>query len=296
MTRPSLRLRLLNFFMRYLAKPQLTYFGTPERAQRSFERSAPFMFSTPKGTQVSDGGPFARITNGTPKPDQAVLYIHGGAFAAGSRESYRAMGGRLAKRTGASVFVADYPKLQTTPFPAAPNAVLAAWDQLLADGWKPHQIVIAGDSAGGNLVFGLLATVLQRGERPAGVLAFSPWTDLTLSGETIQSNATSDPILPASRMVEAVEMYLDGADPNLPLASPLFADFPNPPPVLIQVGASEVLLSDAQRMADKLGGTLDVWENVPHVWQLFDGRLPEANAAMRVAATFIQTSLANAKR
>lgn len=279
-----------------LVKPQLARFGTPDRAARNFERTAPLLFSTPKGTIVADDGPCARVTWGTPNAGQAVLYLHGGAFVAGSRHSYRAMAGRIAKRTGATVFVADYPKLQQAPFPAAPHAVLAAWDHLLDQGWEPHQIVIAGDSAGGNLVFGLFATVLQRGQRPACVVAFSPWTDLTLSGDSIQTNAKSDPLLPTSRMVEAVELYLDGADPSHPLASPLFADFPNPSPTLIQVGATEALLSDAQRMADKLGATLDVWDHVPHVWQIFDGRLPEANAAMRAAATFIQTSFANAKR
>ncbi len=294
--RPSFRLRVLTFFMRYMVKPHLARFGTPDRAQRNFERMAPLLFSTPKGTKVTDNGLSAQVTYGTPNAGQAVLYLHGGAFVAGSRRSYRAMAGRIAKRTGATVFIADYPKLQTAPFPAAPGAVLAAWDQLLDQGWHPHQIVIAGDSAGGNLVFGLMATVLQRGQKPAGVLAFSPWTDLTLSGDSIKSNAKSDPLLPTSRMAEAVGLYLNGGDPADPMASPLFADFPNPPPVLIQVGATEALLSDAERMAAKLGGTLDVWENVPHVWQIFDARLPEANAAMRVAAKFVQTSFANAKR
>lgn len=282
--------------MRFLVKPQLARFGTPERAQRNFERMAPLLFSTPKGTRVFDDGPCARVICGTPKVGQAVLYLHGGAFVAGSCRSYRAMAGRIAKRTGTTVFVADYPKLQQATFPAAPNAVLAAWDHLLNSGWYPHQIVIAGDSAGGNLVFGLLSQILQRGQRPAGVLAFSPWTDLTLSGDSIVVNAKADPLLPTGRMEEAVELYLAGNDATNPLASPLFADFPEPPPTFIQVGATEALLSDAQRIAQKLNATLDIWDHVPHVWQLFDGRLPEANAAMRRAADFIQTSLDKAKR
>lgn len=294
--KPSFRLRVLTFAMRMLVKPQLARFGTPERAQRNFERTAPLLFSTPKGTQVFDDGPCARVTWGTPNAAQAVLYLHGGAFVAGSRRSYRAMAGRIAKRTGATVFVADYPKLQQAPFPAAPHAVLAAWDYVLSKGWQPSQIVLAGDSAGGNLVFGLFATILQRGQRPAGVLAFSPWVDLTLSGESVGTNEKADPLLPASRMEEAVELYLDGADPLDPLASPLFAQFPDPSPVLIQVGADEVLFSDAQRMAQKVDGTLDVWDHVPHVWQIFDGQLPEADAAMDRAAGFVQTSFANAKR
>lgn len=293
---PSFRLRALRASMRWLVKPKLRRTATPERAHRDFERAAPFLFSTPKGTVVTDAGPSARITCGTPKPDRAVLYIHGGAFVTGSRRSYRAMAGRIAKRTAATVFLPDYPLLQEAPFPAAPNAILAAWDHLIAQGWAAHQIVIAGDSAGGNLLFGLLSQLLERAERPAGVVAFSPWTDLTLSGETIRTHADLDPILPVSRMQEAVDLYLVGADPTDPLASPLFADYPNPPPILIQIGAEEVLFSDAKRIADKTGAELDVWEGCPHVWQIFDGRLPEANAAMRKAARFIHTSFESANR
>jgi len=296
MAKKSLRLRCLTFGMRLFMKPKLKYFGSPQSTERGFERMARWMFSVPKGISVSDTGPCAQVTFGTPAAAQAVLYLHGGAFMAGSRRSYRAMAGRLAKRTGATVFLADYPKLQNEPFPAAPNAVLAAWDYLISQGWSPHQIVIAGDSAGGNLAFGLLSAVLQRGQRPAGLLAFSPWTDLTLSGESLKTNARRDPFLPASRMAEATSLYLDGADPADPQASPLFAKFPSPPPVFIQVGADEVLFSDAERMASHVGATLDVWSNVPHVWQIFDARLPEATAAMGKAAAFIQTSLDKAKR
>jgi monoterpene epsilon-lactone hydrolase len=293
---PSRRLRVLNFGMRWLVKPSLRRSRTPEKANRSFERAAPFLFSTPKGLRFQQDGPCSRITVGTPLPDRAVLYLHGGAFVTGSQRSYRGFCGRLAKRSNTTVFIADYPKLQEAPFPAAPVAALAAWDHLIASGWAAHQIVIAGDSAGGNLVFGLLATVLARGERPAGVLAFSPWTDLTLSGETITTNAKKDPLIPVSRMQEAVDLYMDGRDPAQPLASPLFASYPNPPPVLIQVGGDEVLLSDSKRIALATGATLDVWPVCPHVWQLFDGRLPEANAAMRKAAAFIHSSFESAKR
>ncbi len=296
MSSPSLRLRLLIFGMRWLVKPKLRRTGTPEKANRDFERAAPFLFSKPKGLKAFQEGPVSRVTAGTPMADRAILFLHGGAFVTGSQRSYRAFAGRLAKRTKAVVFLADYPVLQDAPFPAAPLAALNAWDHLIATGWKPHQIVIAGDSAGGNLVFGLLSTVLARNERPAAVVAFSPWTDLTLSGKTIKTNDNKDPLIPVSRMKEAVDLYLNGADAMDPLASPLFADFKNPPPVLIQVGEDEVLLSDSKRMAETTGGTLDVWPHVPHVWQIFDGRLPEANAAMRKAAAFVQSSFESAKR
>lgn len=296
MTHRSIRLRLLTFGMRWLVKPKLNRTGTPEKANRSFERAAPFLFSKPKGLEAAQDGPSSRITVGTPNPNRAILYLHGGAFVTGSQRSYRAFAGRLAKRTQATVFLPDYPVLQDAPFPAAPQAVLQAWDHLRASGWKPHQIIIAGDSAGGNLVFGLLSTVLARNERPAAALAFSPWTDLTLSGETIKSNCNKDPLIPVGRMQEAVDLYLNGANAKNPLASPLFADFKTPPPILVQVGEDEVLLSDSMRIAKATGATLDIWPHVPHVWQIFDGRLPEANAAMRKAAAFVQSSFESAKR
>ncbi|MCF2906555.1 alpha/beta hydrolase [Octadecabacter sp. CECT 8868] len=293
---PSWRLRVLKFGMRWLVKPKLRRTGTPERANRDFERAAPFLFSKPKGLVSQDIGPCLRVTVGEPAPDRAILYLHGGAFMTGSRRSYVALAGRLAKRTGVVVYLADYPKLQEATFPAAPDAVLAAWDHLIKQGWRPHQIVIAGDSAGGNLLFGLLARLLTREQRPAGVVAFSPWGDLTLSGDTITTNAKADPLVPVSRMREVVELYLNGSDARDVRASPVFADYTNPPPVLIQVGADEVLLSDSERLAELTGATLDVLPDVPHVWQIFGGRLPEANAAMRKAAAFIQTSFESAKR
>lgn len=296
MTAPSLRLRALTAGMRWVVKPKLRRTDTPETANRDFERAAPFLFSKPKGLVCQDAGPFVRISVGDPLPFRAILYLHGGAFVTGSRHSYSAFAGRLAKRTASVVFLADYPLLQDRTFPAAPDAALAAWDHLISDGWTPDQIVIAGDSAGGNLVFGMLAQLLARGQRPAGVVAFSPWADLTLSGETITTNADADPLIPVSRMEEVVALYLDGTDARDPRASPVFADFPNSPPVLIQVGRCEVLLSDSMAMADLTNAEIEIWDHVPHVWQIFDGRLPEANAAMRNVANFVQTSFESAKR
>lgn len=296
MIRKSTRLRCLTFGMRCFVKPALAYLGSPEGSERRFERVAPLLFSVPKGTETTDFGPCKRVTFGTPRQGRAIFYIHGGAFVAGSSCSYRAMAGRLAKRTGAPVFLADYPKLQDAPFPAAPLAVLKAWDHLLAKGWAPNQIVLMGDSAGGNLVFGLLAQLLERGETPAGVVAFSPWVDLTLRGNSLSENARKDPFLPVRRMPELIDLYLAGASADHPLASPVFAAFPNPPPVLIQVGEDEILRSDAEKMAQKTAAKLQVWPHVPHVWQIFDGRLPEANAAMREAAAFVQMAFDKVNR
>ncbi|MEL6959171.1 MAG: alpha/beta hydrolase [Pseudomonadota bacterium] len=295
MPRPSLHLRLLTLGMRLLTKPKLSRTATPDQADRDFERGAPLLFSAPRGLieDIAHGLPRFRV--GTAK-DTHILYLHGGAFVCGSSRSYRAMAGRLAKRTGATVYVPDYPRLQEAPFPAACEAVHRAWAALRSAGIPAGRIAIAGDSAGGNLVFGLLARVLADGERPAAIVAFSPWVDLTLTAPSLADNERRDPLLPRRRMEELVELYLAGADPKDERASPVRSDFPNPPPILIQVGEDEILLDDSRAIAAKAGATLQIWPHVPHVWQIFDGRLPEANAAMRDVAAFLQTSFDKASR
>jgi acetyl esterase/lipase len=194
--------------------------------------------------------------------------------------------------------VPDYRLLQVAPFPAAFDDALAAWDHLRR-GRAASDIVLAGDSAGGGLALAVLAHVLERGERPAGVVVFSPWTDLTLSGESLAS--AREVLLPVERMAEVAGQYLAGAEAGDPRASPSFAEFREPPPLLIQVGSGEALRDDSERMAARLraaGGAVDlrVWDDCPHVWQLFDGWVPEARAALREAAGFVQTSLASARR
>ena len=294
--RPSLRLRLLNLGMRLFAKPSMRGTAEPETANVRFERVAPYIFSAPNRLVQTEEAGMPVMAVGVVPSERIVMFIHGGAFVTGSSRSYRAFAGRLAQRAGVKVAVPDYPLLQQASYPAAPQAVLAAWDCLIRAGYRAENIALAGDSAGGNLVFGLLSVLLQRGERPACVVGFSPWTDLTLSGDSLITNAARDPLLPVSRMQEVVGLYLCGADASQPIASPLFADFPNPPPILVQVGAEEILLSDAERIAHKTGARLEVWPDCPHVWQMFDPRLPEAREAMRQAGDFIQTSLESASR
>ena len=161
-----------------------------------------------------------------------------------------------------------------------------------AKGYRPQDIMLGGDSAGGGLMLALLAHLCQRGTPPAACFAMSPWTDLTLSGASLQS--PSEVLLPVTRIPEVVARYLDGAAADDPRASPLFADFPAPPPVLMQVGSGEALLDDSRRMAKKLGRKADlrIWPNVPHVWPFFADYLPESRAALAEVAEFVQTSFA----
>ncbi len=295
-----MRLRLLNAWLRYAVRPVLGRARSPERQARAFDRIAPRLFPGPPFIcHLTDRAGDLRlhwISVGRPDPRRVIFYLHGGAFIVGSGTAYRGLLGRIAKLTGLRVCAPDYRLLQDTPFPAAFDDAVRAWDALLAKGYRPSDIVLGGDSAGGGLMLALLVRLCARGTRPAACFAMSPWTDMTLCGDSLRSR--EEVLLPVGRMPELVERYLQGAAIDDPRASPLFARFDTPPPVLIQVGGGEALLDDARRMADVLGGAalLRVWDDVPHVWQMFDGYIPEARAALREIADFVQTSFVMASR
>jgi len=299
----SLALRVATWGARRFVRPMLAKTGTPEKADASFARAAKWMFRTPPYmchlTETVAGRTVHWISVGAARPRKIILYFHGGAYLSGSGATHRGMLGRIAKLSGVRVCAPDYRLLQEAPFPAAFDDAVAAWEMLIARGYDPRDIILGGDSAGGGLMLALLAYVTQRGEGPAGAFTFSPWTDLTLSGETI--GCKSEAILPVARMAEAVELFLDGAAADDPRASPLFAEFVAPPPVLIQVGTGEALVADARRMAKTLaaaGGQVDLQEIETdlHVFQILDGWVPEARGALTQVAAFVQTSLDNAKR
>lgn len=291
--------RAINAWMRYGMKPVLQVTSSPQLARRVFELAAPLFCPALPFTRVLRRPapvPLYLVSAGQTRSRQIILFLHGGAFLAGSARAYQGMLSRLSRASGIEIAVPDYRLLQEAPFPAAYDDAMAAWQSLRGMGYAAGDILLAGDSAGGGLALALLGGLLAKGERPAGVIAFSPWCDLTLSGASIQTNRAKDVLIPAGRMKEVVEQYLAGADPADPRASPLFAEFPGPPPVLIQAGDTEVLLSDSQRMAERLqgaGGTvrLSLWHDVPHVWQFMAGHLPQGQAALEEAAAFAVSAL-----
>ena len=172
-----------------------------------------------------------------------------------------------------------------------------AWEAL-AHAHGPDRLVLGGDSAGGGLLFALLHELIAaRRPLPAAVVSFSPWVDLTQSGESLRTLARRDVLLPVRRFAEIRDIYLAGADPRDPRASPLFGSFVGTPPTLIQASKAEILRDDARRMAERLRAdgvcvTLELEPSVPHVWQLYAGRLPEADAALDRAAAFLRGALA----
>lgn len=213
-----------------------------------------------------------------------VVYVHGGAFALGSPWHVRDLVVRLAAEAGARVLAVDYRLAPEHPYPAAHDDVLVAYRWLLSAGIDPGSIVLAGDSCGATLA---LATALV--ERPAGVAAISPWTDLTQSGWSYEANASLDPWITRDDLAMLADAFLDGADARA--VSPLFGDLSSLPPLLVQVAAGEVLLSDALALVEaasrvRVPATLEVWPHAVHVWPVWATRLPEARAAIASIARF----------
>jgi acetyl esterase/lipase len=217
---------------------------------------------------------------------RTILYLHGGWFLLGSIQTHRNLAGNIAAAAQARALLIDYRLAPEHPFPAGLDDAYTAYSWLLAHGTQPNQIILAGDSAGGGLVLSLLLTLRERGiALPAAGVCLSPVTDLTFSGESWKLNAKKDLVVNPHIVEQIPSLYLSGADPCLSLASPLFADLHGLPPLLIQVGSDEVLLSDSTRFAERarLSGvevTLEVWPNMPHVWQIAASLLPEARQAV----------------
>ncbi|TYC66574.1 alpha/beta hydrolase [Streptomyces sp. CB01881] len=224
-----------------------------------------------------------------------ILYFHGGGWVFGSPETALSLTGNLVARTGLGAYSPHYRLAPEHPFPAAIEDTLSAYRALLDRGEDPSAIVFAGDSAGGGLAVTTCLAARDAGlPLPAAVLAFSPGTDATRTGESMDTKEGIDPIFTRAALEHTGAMYLAGADPRQPLLSPaLHADLTGLPPMLIQVGANEVLLDDSTRLAARARAAgvdviLDVTADVPHVFQSFAGVLDEADEALDRAALFLR--------
>lgn len=226
-----------------------------------------------------------------------ILYVHGGGYVACSAATHRPLTTALARATGCRVFSADYRLAPESRFPAAFDDVVAVYDWLVGQGAPGERIVVAGESAGGGLVLALAAQVRDTGRpEPAGVVAFSPWTDMAGTGDSVRGNAGRCAMFHPDNIAAFAAVYLGPASTGDPRASPLRGNLGGLPPLLLQVGSTELLLDDARRFQDgvtKQGGSsrLTVYDDVPHAWQLLTPFLPEARAAVAEAADFIRSTV-----
>ena len=228
-----------------------------------------------------------------------ILYLHGGGYVMGSVNTHRALIARIARACGYRALAINYRKAPEHPYPAALQDAYNTYKQMIEEGYE--NIFIMGDSAGGGLTLALLQLIRKHKlQKAAGCVLLSPWTDLTLSGDSIQSKKDKDPLITPHLLEIFSKRYYANEDPTNPLISPHFADVKGFPPTLIQVGGKEVLFDDSTRMAQKMNKAgvnvrLEVYENMMHVWQYFGGIVPEANKAIDEIGEFVKSVTVSTK-
>lgn len=226
---------------------------------------------------------------------RVLMFFHGGGYCSGSILSHRRLVTEAGRAAGTRTLAVAYRLAPEHPFPAALDDSMTAWRFLLAQGYAPADIVVGGDSAGGGLTLALVSRLRDAGEPlPACAWLLSPWTDLTLSGDTLATKDAVDPIIHKGYLHELADAYLPGAlDRADPRVSALYADLRGLPPLLIQVGSAETLLADSTRLAAVAGEadvavTLEIWPGMIHAWPLWNAQLADGRAALRSAGHFMR--------
>ncbi|MGB7244249.1 MAG: alpha/beta hydrolase [Sulfitobacter sp.] len=299
----SLRLRIIGAIIRPGARAMMTRAQDPNRLRRVFDLSSRLFFRRVRGavsTPVADpqslplGGLWVSAGKVAPRP--VILYFHGGGYLAGSPNTHRHMAARLSQLSGLKVFLPQYRLAPEHPLPACLDDADAAYAYLRTQGYAARDIILGGDSAGGGIALSLLSKLCKNGQHPAACFAWSPFCDQTFSGASVRENGRIDHFFPGDRVHDLADMILGDTAADDPRVSPLFAEFPDCPPVLIQASQCEILRDDAVRMVKKLADAsadaqVDLWDNAPHVWQIFDGWFPEARAAIAKTAQFLSSRM-----
>ena len=226
---------------------------------------------------------------------RALLYCHGGGYTSGNLGYSRILASKLANVTGWQVLSFEYRLAPEHPYPAAVEDAVKAWDYLMYQGYGARDVVVAGDSAGGNLALVLTHLLKEAGRRlPRALILLSPWTDMTASGKSYQERAAIDPVLTVNYIHAVRDAYARDQDWSDFRLSPLFGDLKDFPPTLIQAGSSELLLSDSIRLRDRLVQAavpcrLEVWTDLWHVFQMFP--MKKATEAMESIGRFLLETL-----
>ncbi len=228
--------------------------------------------------------------------DRIIFQLHGGGYIAAMKNAYRSFAGLYCELgKGCSVLTIDYRVAPEHPYPAALEDAVSAYHWILEQGYKEEQIVVAGDSAGGGLALALCLWLRNHGETlPSGIIAMSPWTDLTISGESVEENFEKDPLFGKTRdSLLYNKDYLGENDPTNEYISPLFGDYEGFPPMLIQTGSYEMLLSDSTRVAKKAKDAgvkvrMSIYEGMFHVFQMAMLLMPESKRAWAEVGRFLE--------
>ena len=230
----------------------------------------------------------------------AVLYLHGGGYVTGSVISHRGMAANLSRTSGCSVLTVDYRLAPENKHPAQVQDAHTAYRWMLSNGADQSTTIIAGDSAGGGLTVATLLSIRDDGDPlPAAGVCISPWVDMEGTGDSMKSKAGVDPMVSKEGLIDMAQNFLGDGDRRDPLAAPLHADLTGLPPLLIIVGTAEVLLDDAKRLHEKaesvgVDSTLEIWDDMVHIWPWFAPFLPEGQQAMEQMGDFIKERIGSA--
>jgi acetyl esterase/lipase len=289
----SLVARAVAFFLERQVKPRLAAATTLAEAAAIFESLRPPSFapgvSVRPATLRGIDGETVVAKHG--RPIGTLLYLHGGGYFCCSPRDYRSLTQGFARR-GFEVFAPAYRLAPRHPFPVALEDARAAYGALAERGCRP--IVVAGDSSGGGLALALMIRLRDEGAQlPKAAALFSPWTDLAVTGASARANEQTDALFTRKMLKIAARAYLGDASAKNPLASPLYADLTGLPPLLVHVGEDEILRDDSTRLAERaqaagVSVTLELWDGVPHGWQLGAPFIPEARASLDKAAAFLR--------
>ena len=222
-----------------------------------------------------------------------ILYFHGGGFVAGSPESHRPVIGRLVEASGVGAFSVKYRLAPESFFPAAVRDGIDAYRALLARGVSGSSVILAGDEAGGGLAFAVALAIRNAGlEMPGGLVALSPWADLSLSGLSILNNRKSDTVLEWETLFLSARYYLRKCNPCDAYASPAYASLAGFPPIMVHAGANEILRDDASKLGDRAADaavpvSVEIYDGMGHLFQMESGR-SEAKVSLSRLAQFIR--------
>jgi acetyl esterase/lipase len=268
-----------------------------EQNRKDLEKRV-FLFRKPRKVeveQVSIGGiPCEWLFPPLCDKNCVIIYLHGGSYNAGSPNTHRGLAARIGMASKVPVLSIDYSLAPENPFPAALEDVISVYSWLLEQKVKSDKIIIAGDSAGGGLT---LATLIKlRNENialPAAAVCLSPWTDLALTGDSIETKAEVEVMITKTELQQSAKLYLGDTDSKNPLASPIYADLKRLPPLLIQTGTEEIALDDTIRFVEKakeagVDVTSDIWSGMWHVFQIFGNLMPESKKAIEKIGKFVQ--------
>ncbi len=275
--------------------------SNPQRARRGFERLIGKWNKPLRGfdyqLEDADGVPSEWIFPHGCDRTKVLLYFHGGGYFVGSTNTHRGLVSQLAKNAGISALSINYRLAPEHPYPAAIEDCAKVYEWLLSKGFLPNQICFGGDSAGGGCTIGTLTYLRDKNiALPKCAIALSPWLDVTLTSESSTTKAEIDPMLAAKEFPTVVQYYMNDADTKSPYASPIFHSLKNLPPVYVQVGEEEILLSDSLTFAEKAKADgvdvrLEVYPKLFHVFNAFWRILPKAREANKKLGEFMHTQL-----